>query len=200
MNCFFFISFFPRGSLVLSIETNSSVSSFYFSFCLHEMRWSSYLCRCVLMSEHSCRVCMCPVTLVRELDLLWTQVTSFLRYAGSCHRGRMRGWGLSQAWDRASPLFSGHHYPSGARIRSCVAREEALGSGLSWFSFIYVCALPPAPLPQSSAGARGAGVGIQWGLVHGLWRSGCCSRSILPLMLSLSNSSNGCPSPCSDLT
>lgn len=29
------------------------------------MRWSSYLCQCVLMSEHSCRVCMCPVTLVR---------------------------------------------------------------------------------------------------------------------------------------
>ena len=39
--------------------------------------------------------------------------------------------------------------------------------------------------------------GSQWGLVLGLWWSGCSSRSILPLMLP---SSNSCPPPCSDLT
>lgn len=135
------------------------------------------------LCEHSCRVCMCPVTLVS-----WICCEHKSSPSQVC-------WQLSPWEDeglRPEPGirqgFPSVQWPSlpqwGQNPGPTLPEKEARGSGRELVSFIYVCALPPAPLPQSSAGAEETGVGIQWGLVHGLWWSGCCSRSILPLMLS----------------
>lgn len=77
----------PRGFLLLFQLRHIPV----FSFCLTSsvsVKFSAAdtcggLKRGNLLWEHPYTVCVCPVALVEELDLIWTQVTLFVRICGS---------------------------------------------------------------------------------------------------------------------
>ena len=73
--------------------------------------------------------CVCPLPLVRERDLMWTQVASLLRVAGSHHSGRGCGWrwrgsSWSQGCGGTSPLISGHYCPIRVGVWSQVAEQK----------------------------------------------------------------------------
>lgn len=53
------------------------------------------------MLEHSCTDCICLISLVRELDLIWMQVMSFLRVCWQLSPGR------GEAGDRGARAGTG---------------------------------------------------------------------------------------------
>ena len=81
--------------------------------------------------------------------------------------------------------------------------QKPWGSGPNLLSSLQKWALPSSstgtPVPErSSTRARGAGVGIPWGLGHGLWWSGPHQKSKLPPMCRLCKGQQWLPLPCSD--
>lgn len=81
-----------------------------------------------LMWEHSYTDCLCPVPLMRELDLMWRQVTSFLRMLAAITLvgGGMEGQELmpGMGWD--FPLVQWLSLPCWGQSLSQVAGAEAL--------------------------------------------------------------------------
>ena len=72
-----FSNYFFRGfALALPVETSSPALSLSLSLYLYEIRAGSY--PLLLVLERSCCICVCPVAWVEELDVMGTQVTSFL--------------------------------------------------------------------------------------------------------------------------
>ena len=122
INCFCFIICFFRDILLLFQLRQISLSSHFAQFSLYEIRWNSY-CAIIGVSLNmwGCgsipyMVCMCPVPLVRKLDLTWTQVMSSLRiglqpspwWEAGLGVGRQR---LSWVWSRDFPHLSVGHCP-----------------------------------------------------------------------------------------
>ena len=127
---------FQGYSLALSIETNVPVFSFCSTFSVwNEVEQLVTHCAVVGVSLYvwgcgsiSYRVSMCPVPLVRKLDLTWTQIMSFLRmglqpspwWEVGLAVGRQR---LSWVWARNFPHLSAGHCPLWCGVSSTLLEE-----------------------------------------------------------------------------
>ena len=131
----FYCLFFQHFFLVLSIKTNSSVSSFFLTSSV-SMKLGETVTYCSLEGVSLCGSfpiqSACAQLLWWE-SRIWCEDESCFppACAGICHLGRREGWrwrgsGKIQVWVRASPLLSDQHHPLEGGGRSHVAGAEAL--------------------------------------------------------------------------
>lgn len=160
--------------------------------------WNSSLLwswRSDLMLEHSCTDCICLISLVRELDLIWMQVMYFFKLCWQL--STWYGMGLENEWLKLVPgvrwdLPSGQWlslpYHVWDVIPSCWRRNR---DGQSRAGFVPIkCVFSSLfelwHLPQSEEGLKQVGLSIDRRLMHCLWScpllcSNAASSSLFPL-------------------
>ena len=171
--------FFPKEfSFSLSIGTDSSVFSFFLTLSL----WNSVRqLPIVVLKEYAPYVgaysfSECPVALARELNLLWSWVTSPPGCAGSYWLGRRCAW-VGGAWAGARCELGLPVFPltittqSGAGLGPRLLERKPWGLGLSCFHSLLVSSpahpgTRPFTLWGGSAGQGGLvwALGVSWGM------------------------------------
>ena len=157
------------------------------------------------MCEHPCTACVCPVALVRELNLMWTQVMSFLMMR--CQLSPW--WGMELELERPESETSVSQGLPSAQWLDCplwAGSSPALLEQRSWDWCELALLSLGASLPSRSPGtlalvwscSTGASGGSWYGLGCGLWPSGPALRPGLLWLLGLCEHQQWLLLSCSD--